>query len=115
MKRRNQTNPGYFRMIANSSRPVKGVGLFVVRTRGRLVKQITPDITYFKTKEIGFDAIAFKFIPYNIYIRIDGVRHEFTSFQSIPKSKWRCVGRCTVHEDCQHLSEVCICAQGECL
>ena len=114
MIRRNQTNPGYFRMIARSDIPLKGVGLFVVSLKGRLKKEIIPDITYLKTKEIGVDTFAFKFLPYRTMIKIDDSIYSFTSYESIPKSKWKCVAKCTNQTDCQHLSDVCICTQGEC-
>ena len=109
MERKNQTNPGYFRMIANSAKPVKGVGLFAINFRGRIVKKIKPDITYSETKEIGIDTVAFKFIPYNVNIKIKGEMYSFTSFDSIPKSYWKCVGPCRKHEDCRQHSDVCMC------
>lgn len=115
MSRKNQTLIKHIRIIAENPRRVNGVGLFVMpKHDGKLQKKILPDITYPQAVRVAKDALAFKFIPYNVVINLDGVRHRFTSYASVPAKQWRCQGTCTTDADCRHLSDVCVCTEGVC-
>ena len=115
MAKINQTAQKYLRTIRKSQIPVRGIGLFVIKTNGRLKKELFSSITYERAVILGKKSIAFKFIPYNVKIKIHDDIFLLRNRGSIPADKWVCSGKCSETEDCQSLSEVCICAEGECL
>jgi hypothetical protein len=110
----NQTDSRHLKIIESSRIPIKGIGLFVYSRDGRLTKEIQPRITYNKANEIGNKSIAFKFIPYNVELKIHGQTYVLKSTRSIPADKWVCSEKCSATSDCRHLSEVCLCVQGQC-
>ena len=115
MTKLNQTAEKFLRNFENSIIPVKGIGLFVLRTNGNLKKHFQYDITYEKAAVLGEESIAFKFIPYNETIKVHGRNFLLRNKKSIPAKHWVCSGACSNTIDCNNISEVCICAEGQCL
>ncbi len=107
----NQTNLKFRNIDSN----VLGIGLFVHRINGKLTKEKTPDITYKRAIDIGGESIAFKFIPYKQPITIGREIFVLESLWSLPENKWVCNDKCLGTDDCQHLSEICLCVEGECI
>lgn len=115
MNHKNQTDERILRKVQRQPNSIRGVGLFVSKKGGKLSKRIVPRLTYNEAIHLGDSSIAFKFIPYGENVRIDDEVYRLISIRSIPKARWLCIGKCTNDKDCRHISEVCICAEGECL
>jgi hypothetical protein len=99
----NQTREEHLKIIEKNNN-VKGVGVLLFdnsftiddkylhkQIEGQsFTKYIIPDINYQDIIDMGEKSICFKFIPYNVTIKIGGVEYEFNSYNDIPKDQWFC-------------------------
>lgn len=119
MLKKNQTHSKYFFLVEGNPR-VKGVGLFIYKNQvisdRPFRKDPIPDISYNEAVNLGQKAIAFKFIPYDVTIRIKGEQYHLSSFRIVPEKYWKCSGVCTCdgREGNCIIDDTCMSIEGQC-